>query len=123
MTSLRADATPRRVIVTYHREGDLWWAESNDLPNWAAAGGSEQECRQRVHEGIPWFLGEGVEIVDMPPGLRIPAGRPPRLRTWSRRWGSRLFALHLRLAGELDCGCHWHPTYGPVVMGGCVRHD
>lgn len=24
---------------------------------------------------------------------------------------------------DLRCGCHWHPTYGPVVMVGCERHD
>lgn len=24
---------------------------------------------------------------------------------------------------DLKCGCHWHPTYGPVGMVGCERHD
>lgn len=56
-------------------------------------------------------------------------GPPPRARSrlWlETRWHQYrrpFFMLHLRLAGQLVCGCHWHPTYGPVVMGGCARHD
>ena len=40
------------------------------------------------------------------------------------RWRTRL--LHARLwitRGELRCGCFWDDRYGPVVMGGCRRHD
>lgn len=38
------------------------------------------------------------------------------LYRWPLRWW-------VRLRRELRCGCHWHPTYGPVVMAGCRRHD
>lgn len=51
------------------------------------------------------------------------------LRLWiARRSKTRTVGINdttgeAILTADLRCGCHWHPTYGPVVMAGCGRHD
>jgi len=49
-----------------------------------------------------------------------PLWREAGYRPGPRRF---LFIAHVWLRRGLGCGCHWHPTYGLVVMGGCPRHD
>jgi predicted RNase H-like HicB family nuclease len=52
---------PIRII--YHEEPEGWWAESPDVEGWSAAGGSYEEVRQLVEEGIPFALErETVEL-------------------------------------------------------------
>lgn len=55
----------RRVTVYYHHEpGEGWWADSPDLPGYSAAADSYESVRQQVTEGVPWFAGEEVIIVE-----------------------------------------------------------
>jgi len=53
-----------------------------------------------------------------------------RVRCWIARWNPRRWPLGIsditgetQYTADLRCGCHWHPTYGPVVMAGCERYD
>lgn len=45
------------VNVTYHEEESSWWAESDDVEGFSAAGDSLEEVRELTHEGIPFALG------------------------------------------------------------------
>lgn len=52
------------IRVSYHHEDDVWWAESPDLEGWAAGGASLAEAREQVREGLRFFVGEDVEILE-----------------------------------------------------------
>jgi predicted RNase H-like HicB family nuclease len=46
----------REVTVTYHQDIDSWWAESQDLDGFTAAGNSFSELRPLVAEGVAFYL-------------------------------------------------------------------
>jgi predicted RNase H-like HicB family nuclease len=54
----------RQVTVRYHQEGDVWWAETDDLKTFSAAGQSYEEVRDRVRVALPDLLGADVELYD-----------------------------------------------------------
>ena len=45
----------RQVNITYHREDGVWWAESDDMPGFSAAGDTFAETRKLAREDIPFF--------------------------------------------------------------------
>lgn len=45
-----------QVVVTYHHEGEGWWADSSDLAGFTVVGNSMAEVRALVHEGLPVYL-------------------------------------------------------------------
>src|SRR6266545_856942 len=56
--------TVRSIRVRYHFEPEGWWAESEDLPGWTAAGKDFAEVREQVRVGIAEFVSEPVSIVE-----------------------------------------------------------
>jgi predicted RNase H-like HicB family nuclease len=54
----------RTVIVRYHQEPEGWWAETDVLPTFSAAGASYEEVKERVREALPDLLGEPVELLE-----------------------------------------------------------
>ena len=52
----------RKIAVVYHEEEEGWWAESDDMPGFSAAGDTLEEVREQVHSGVPYFCGEEVSI-------------------------------------------------------------
>jgi predicted RNase H-like HicB family nuclease len=62
------------VRVIYHHEADGWWAESPDVEGWSAAGDTFPEVRQLAVDGIPFALGNEVELEHfVPAGKRVAA--------------------------------------------------
>ena len=55
----------RRIRIRYHRDGEHWWADSEDLPGWTAAGDSIQEIQALARSGAQEFAGEPVAIVEI----------------------------------------------------------
>lgn len=52
-----------QVRVVYHFEDGAWWADSEDSPGYyAGGGGSFEQFRERVREGLVFHLNEPVEI-------------------------------------------------------------
>jgi predicted RNase H-like HicB family nuclease len=51
------------ITVEYHEEDGLWWAESDQVPGWAAGGSSQDEVRARVREGLRFFLNDDVVVI------------------------------------------------------------
>lgn len=54
----------RRVRIHYHRDGGNWWADSEDLPGWTAAGASLDEIQALARSGAREFAGEPVHLVE-----------------------------------------------------------
>lgn len=54
----------RTVQVLYRAEPDGWWAESRDFPGYTAVGSNYGEVRQLVHEGLPDFAGEALDLAE-----------------------------------------------------------
>jgi predicted RNase H-like HicB family nuclease len=52
------------VTVKYHQESEGWWAETDLLPTFSAAGESYEEVRDRVRAALPDLLGGPVEIYE-----------------------------------------------------------
>lgn len=46
----------RQVNITYHRKDGVWWAESDDMPGFSAAGDTFAETRKLAREDIPFFF-------------------------------------------------------------------
>lgn len=60
--------------VIYHHEADGWWAESPDVDGWSAAGTTYDEVVKLAIEGIPFALGQDVELEHyVPAGERVSA--------------------------------------------------
>jgi predicted RNase H-like HicB family nuclease len=49
------------VRVLYHREPDGWWAESPEIEGWTVAGGSYEEVRGLVNDGVSFALAGAAE--------------------------------------------------------------
>ena len=74
----------RQVNITYHGEDGVWWAESNDMPGFSAAGDTFAETRKLAREDIPFFfddnepttirefLDNGTEVVRTTPSSCFP---------------------------------------------------
>ncbi len=54
----------RSVTVRYHQEDGAWWAETDDLKTFSAAGDSYEEVRDRVRTALPELLGCPVELYE-----------------------------------------------------------
>lgn len=54
----------RRVTVRYHQEEDAWWAETDDLKTFSAAGSTYEEVRGRVYIALPELLGEDIDLYE-----------------------------------------------------------
>jgi predicted RNase H-like HicB family nuclease len=90
MTGDLHDPAPTRPVhITYHREPDGWWAESDDLPGFSAAAPTLTDLRRLARDGAAFALhtshveilevvvtsrgafevhpGETVIVVEMPP--------------------------------------------------------
>ena len=52
----------RVVTVRYHQEPEGWWAETEDLPHYSAAGATYEEVRDLVFRGLPSLLDEPLDI-------------------------------------------------------------
>lgn len=46
----------RQVNITYHREDGTWWAESDEMPGFSAAGNTFEETRRLAREDVPFFF-------------------------------------------------------------------
>lgn len=44
--------------MTYHREGGVWWADSDELPGFSAAAESCKALHEVVREGVRFHLGD-----------------------------------------------------------------
>lgn len=54
------DESSDDVRVTFHREDNLWWADSEDIPGWSASGHTLRVLCARVGEALElradgWF--------------------------------------------------------------------
>lgn len=49
----------RQVKITYHKEDGAWWAESDDMPGFSAAGDTFAETRKLAREDIPFYFDDG----------------------------------------------------------------
>src|SRR5215470_7270801 len=54
----------RTVTVRYHQEGTGWWAETDELPTFTAAGATFAEVKHRVASALPELFGEPVELIE-----------------------------------------------------------
>jgi predicted RNase H-like HicB family nuclease len=62
---------PAKVVIDYHHEPEGWWADSDDLPGFTAAGATFDEVRELAHSGAEFYLERPVEVED-----RLPRGGP-----------------------------------------------
>ena len=61
---------PTKVAMDYHHEPEGWWADSDDLPGFLAAGATFDEVRELAHSGAEFYLERPVEVEDrLPPSL------------------------------------------------------
>jgi predicted RNase H-like HicB family nuclease len=58
---------PAKVIMEYHCEPEGWWAVSDDLPGFSAAGATLDEVRKLAHSGAEFYLERPVEVEDRLP--------------------------------------------------------
>ncbi|MGV8120181.1 MAG: hypothetical protein AB2L14_10520 [Candidatus Xenobiia bacterium LiM19] len=55
----------KQIRITYLKTGPKnWRAETPDLSGYCAGDETLEGLRQLVHEGIPFFVGEPVEIIE-----------------------------------------------------------
>jgi predicted RNase H-like HicB family nuclease len=64
----------RSVAILYHHESEGWWAESEALLGWTAAGRSLDEVRRQVMSAVAAFIGEGAVLEEE--GLPADRDRP-----------------------------------------------
>lgn len=57
----------RTVRVIYHEEPAGWWAASLDVPGWSAAAGDLSQLRDRVAEGLEFFLSTEIRMEEFFP--------------------------------------------------------
>ena len=62
-----AASGPARFVIDYHHEPEGWWADSNDLPGFSAAGATFDEVRELAHSGAEFDLERPVEVEDRLP--------------------------------------------------------
>jgi len=53
-----------KVTVTYHLEDGTWWAESDEVPGFFAAGQSLSETRALVRSGLAFHF-DGVDVGEL----------------------------------------------------------
>ena len=81
----------KTVRVRYHFESNGWWADSEDLAGWTAAGATFEEVREQARGGVAAFAGEGAMIIEEGVPVATFAGiwRPlnatvePAIRAWT----------------------------------------
>ncbi|MDQ7825088.1 MAG: hypothetical protein RDV48_19965 [Candidatus Eremiobacteraeota bacterium] len=52
-----------QVIYHYEKEG-RWWADSPEVSGYIAGANTLEDLKRLVYEGIPFFVGEPVEITE-----------------------------------------------------------
>ena len=67
---------PTKVVMQYHHEPEGWWARSDDLPGFTAAGATYEEVRELAHSGAEFYLERPVEAEDHTPQFHRQAGGP-----------------------------------------------
>jgi len=55
----------RKITVIFHKEPDGWWAESPDIERYTAVEETYGKLRDLVMDGLPFFLGETAEIIEV----------------------------------------------------------
>jgi predicted RNase H-like HicB family nuclease len=89
------------IVVRYHQEGEAWWAETDALPTFSAAGDTFGEVRERAHSALQELIGPPLDIEDdvsdvgAPIGVvvqftHLPAAYPTVLRTSLGRSGTSI---------------------------------
>ena len=77
MSEERAMSGPTKVVMDYHHEPEGWWADSDDLPGFTAAGATLDEVRELAHSGAEFYLERPVEVEDrLPRYTARPTGLP-----------------------------------------------
>jgi len=54
----------RQVHLEYINDDGTWSAESPEVPGYSALGDSREEVAELAREGLPFFLGEPVIVID-----------------------------------------------------------
>lgn len=68
------------AVVTYHQEPEGWWAETDVLPTFSAAGDSFEEVRDRAHVALRELVDDPqLEIEDDVTDVGAPVGVVVRL--------------------------------------------
>jgi hypothetical protein len=99
----------RPVTVRYHHEPEGWWAETDALPNYSAAGASFEAVRDLVRAGLPELLGEPLDFYDdvSDTGSVVPVvlhtGAALARFGWASESGTQLFVTSRT----------WEPSPGP----------
>ena len=62
------------VRVTYHREGDSWWADSVDVPGYYAGASAVGELHELVREGLKFHLAADSMTWTTPDGVVLGRG-------------------------------------------------
>jgi hypothetical protein len=55
----------KKVTVIFRHDLESWSAKSPDIPRYTAVADSYDELRELVIEGLPFFLGEPAEIIEV----------------------------------------------------------
>lgn len=61
------------VTIHYHQENEGWWAESEAIPGWTAAGLTFADARSQALSAVQEFLGGSQDIHEdgVPPDAAI----------------------------------------------------
>ena len=51
------------VKIVYHHEDGIWWAESDNMPGFYAAGNTFGEVRKNVRSGVDFYFDDGLPRV------------------------------------------------------------
>ncbi len=62
------------AVVRYHQEPEGWWAETDVLPTFSAAGDSFEEVRVRAHTALRELVGPELELEDDVTGVGAAVG-------------------------------------------------
>ncbi|QKV74523.1 DUF1902 domain-containing protein [Amycolatopsis sp. Hca4] len=52
------------VVVTYHQEDGVWWAETDAVPRFSAAAATYDETRMQVAQALRDILGDEIDLRD-----------------------------------------------------------
>ena len=55
----------RKITVFFRRFPESWVAKSHDIERYTAVADTYEELRDLVIEGLPFFLGEPAEIIEI----------------------------------------------------------
>lgn len=76
---MTASSKPKTVILTFHHEGDSWWADSDQMPSLFAGGDKLEDAKELARQAVVDEYGDEVLIADWmpaPSGLAAIIGYP-----------------------------------------------